>query len=518
MDKEAIEHIKKAKAREEYKFRDLDERIRYDLTVSHERRLAFIGLMYDRSMKEDLHDDGNSYRHFLMLGLMRKQGQLWDFRHSECFCMFIGMCKAALQRDCGNQRLIELVGSLNGVAGDPNVPFMTRRKALTSISALNNTIEYNTEEIEVHLDMAFVGMVSRCRHGLTTRQEFQSSSRMAGAEVTNMFYNYTRIFGKYLKTELSLAMVRKITADLKSNPLAKYMVMELVAPKVASFKSLLLPVNITNPLPTIFKRGAYMLPSSVNLSFAMQWDHIDLFKLIFDIACFQGRKEVASYLLTTSLLAKSNPLWWLALTNNFQLAQQLIFNNRAVLDKMNKIQLPAENAPTIIDILGRHKNQKFIDAYMDACGSIGNVDQAQAELEKNKANDYYGKKRFKEAIECYTKAMQIHRPTHILYSNRSIAHFQLGQFQQALVDAEESLKLQPDWIKGYLRKGAALESLGRLDESIVVYQTGLKFDSKHPELLKSLEQTQHKKSKQYEMDLINSFNEVLIDPSDLNIH
>jgi len=49
-------------------------------------------------------------------------------------------------------------------------------------------------------------------------------------------------------------------------------------------------------------------------------------------------------------------------------------------------------------------------------------------------------------------------------SNRSAALLQLSKTAKALADAEECIRLRPDWDKGYFRKAAALEALGRMDE------------------------------------------------------
>jgi hypothetical protein len=40
----------------------------------------------------------------------------------------------------------------------------------------------------------------------------------------------------------------------------------------------------------------------------------------------------------------------------------------------------------------------------------------------------------------------------------------ISKTTKALADAEECIRLRPDWDKGYFRKAAALEVLDRLDE------------------------------------------------------
>ncbi len=49
---------------------------------------------------------------------------------------------------------------------------------------------------------------------------------------------------------------------------------------------------------------------------------------------------------------------------------------------------------------------------------------------------------------------------HLLFSNRSAAHANLQNYRRALTDAQECLKLQPTFLKGYARKGLALYYMG----------------------------------------------------------
>lgn len=38
-------------------------------------------------------------------------------------------------------------------------------------------------------------------------------------------------------------------------------------------------------------------------------------------------------------------------------------------------------------------------------------------------------------------------------------------------DAEQAIELKPDWVKGFFRKAAALEKLGRLEEALTDIKT-----------------------------------------------
>ena len=71
---------------------------------------------------------------------------------------------------------------------------------------------------------------------------------------------------------------------------------------------------------------------------------------------------------------------------------------------------------------------------------------------------------------------------HIFYSNRSAAHLKKGDADQALQDANACLKHNPDFPKGYSRKGAALHALQEYESSIQTYQEGIAKFPDHTEL------------------------------------
>ncbi len=52
-----------------------------------------------------------------------------------------------------------------------------------------------------------------------------------------------------------------------------------------------------------------------------------------------------------------------------------------------------------------------------------------------------------EAISLYSDAIEIDPDNHVLYSNRSAAYASCKKYSEALDDAEEALKLRPDFVK-----------------------------------------------------------------------
>ena len=48
----------------------------------------------------------------------------------------------------------------------------------------------------------------------------------------------------------------------------------------------------------------------------------------------------------------------------------------------------------------------------------------------------------------------------MLYSNRCTAHIALEDYTKAMEDADECIRLQPNWAKGYLRRGSVFFRMG----------------------------------------------------------
>ena len=59
------------------------------------------------------------------------------------------------------------------------------------------------------------------------------------------------------------------------------------------------------------------------------------------------------------------------------------------------------------------------------------------------------------------------------YCCRSAAYLHKKDVDHALADAEECIRLNPDWPKGYVRKGAALHTMNKLDDAIATYEEGV---------------------------------------------
>ena len=87
---------------------------------------------------------------------------------------------------------------------------------------------------------------------------------------------------------------------------------------------------------------------------------------------------------------------------------------------------------------------------------------------RDKANFFFKKGKYQDAIDYYTQAIDLEPITDtntpqvaICYANRSFAACKLEQYGQALQDAAKAIYLNPTYIKAYYRRAAALMALNK---------------------------------------------------------
>jgi len=112
----------------------------------------------------------------------------------------------------------------------------------------------------------------------------------------------------------------------------------------------------------------------------------------------------------------------------------------------------------------------------------------RAEAFKEKGNRAFGEKKFDEAINFYSEAIKIDNRNHVYFSNRSAAYMGKNMFSNALEDAEQCVKLNPKWGKGYFRRAVALLALSRAGEAESVLEEGIRADPANNDLRTKLEE------------------------------
>jgi tetratricopeptide (TPR) repeat protein len=107
---------------------------------------------------------------------------------------------------------------------------------------------------------------------------------------------------------------------------------------------------------------------------------------------------------------------------------------------------------------------------------------------KDQGTKAFSEKRYEEAIRLFTDAVAEDPSNSILYSNRSACYSANLQFDAALKDAEDTIRLAPTWSKGYLRRGQALEGLMQLQKAYEAYREGQSKDENDAVIKRSLDE------------------------------
>lgn len=116
---------------------------------------------------------------------------------------------------------------------------------------------------------------------------------------------------------------------------------------------------------------------------------------------------------------------------------------------------------------------------------------------KEQGNEFFKAGNYLKAAALYTQAIKKDPSNPTLYSNRAAAFLHLVKLQKALADAETTITLNPNWEKGYFRKGCVLEAMERYDEASDAFNIALKYNPQSSEVAKKIKKlTQLAKEKQ----------------------
>nr|XP_009416301.1 PREDICTED: RNA polymerase II-associated protein 3 isoform X4 [Musa acuminata subsp. malaccensis] len=134
------------------------------------------------------------------------------------------------------------------------------------------------------------------------------------------------------------------------------------------------------------------------------------------------------------------------------------------------------------------QNPGIIDGYKEPPRKIysSNLnDEAlpDAASEKELGNEYFKQKRFLEAIECYSRSIAL-SPTSVAFANRAMAYLKLRRFEEAENDCTEALNLDDRYVKAYSRRATARKELGKLKASLEDADFAVRLDPNTQELRK----------------------------------
>jgi len=88
---------------------------------------------------------------------------------------------------------------------------------------------------------------------------------------------------------------------------------------------------------------------------------------------------------------------------------------------------------------------------------------------RNEGNRLFQRGEVTASLEKYSEAFRLAPDDHLIASNRSHAYYRSEMYDEALEDANRSIKIKPDWGKSYFRKGMVLTARENYEEALVAY-------------------------------------------------
>jgi hypothetical protein len=117
--------------------------------------------------------------------------------------------------------------------------------------------------------------------------------------------------------------------------------------------------------------------------------------------------------------------------------------------------------------VSRNVMDTFVERKKDAGGACTSSNSVcDAEQLKVKGNEKYKLKHYGEAVDLYTKALELDDGLLTARNNRSMALIKLGRWEEALDDANVVLAAEPRNPKACMRAATAMVGLGNRDQGI----------------------------------------------------
>lgn len=111
---------------------------------------------------------------------------------------------------------------------------------------------------------------------------------------------------------------------------------------------------------------------------------------------------------------------------------------------------------------------------------------AQAEEKKQLGNELLQQKKIDEAIQAYNEAITLNPKSAIYYANRAAAYSQLKRHDKAIEDCHSALRCDNNYSKAYSRLGLAHFSLGEYQQAVAAYKRAAELEPENDSVKQSL--------------------------------
>jgi len=104
------------------------------------------------------------------------------------------------------------------------------------------------------------------------------------------------------------------------------------------------------------------------------------------------------------------------------------------------------------------------------------ADKEEAERLKTEGNNLMRTDKFVEALEMYSKAIELDGSNPVFYCNRAAAHSKMNNHHLAIEDCQRAIDMDPSYSKAYGRMGLAHSSLEKHKEAVENFKKALELE------------------------------------------
>lgn len=104
------------------------------------------------------------------------------------------------------------------------------------------------------------------------------------------------------------------------------------------------------------------------------------------------------------------------------------------------------------------------------------ADKEEAERLKTEGNNLMRTEKFQEALDMYSKAIDLDGSNPVFYCNRAAAHSKMNSHHLAIEDCQRAIDMDPSYSKAYGRMGLAHSSLNKHKEAVDNFKKALELE------------------------------------------
>ena len=123
------------------------------------------------------------------------------------------------------------------------------------------------------------------------------------------------------------------------------------------------------------------------------------------------------------------------------------------------------------------KSQKSIETKNLALTDLSTIKQRSDEKKsgakalKDQGNQFFMDKKYTEAEQCYSMALELHPGCRMLWTNRAKCRNTMRKFGEAISDCDSALTIDPNCSKSIIEKGNAYLNSGNYDQARACFES-----------------------------------------------